>query len=166
MARLIALSGRIEDDRGEPHGQGPSLELDDGVSFRLVSAKAARGGGARDPSRRSAFLAVRALRAASQARFLPLGYVLYVVGVGVMMRPMLLRLDWSTVIGIAMMITVPAVGVVITPRLRRRLDTERAELPPACAACAYDLSGAPVEDDGCTVCSECGAAWRLPICPA
>jgi hypothetical protein len=32
-----------------------------------------------------------------------------------------------------------------------------------CPACGYSLAGAPSEDDGCTVCSECGAAWfRLP----
>ncbi len=30
-----------------------------------------------------------------------------------------------------------------------------------CAACLYDLSAAPTEDDGCTVCPECGAAWRI-----
>lgn len=31
-----------------------------------------------------------------------------------------------------------------------------------CAACGYCLSGLVVETDGCTVCPECGAAWRLP----
>ena len=30
------------------------------------------------------------------------------------------------------------------------------------AACGYCLSGLVVETDGCTVCPECGAAWRLP----
>lgn len=30
-----------------------------------------------------------------------------------------------------------------------------------CAACAYDLSSHEPEPDGCTVCPECSAAWRL-----
>ncbi len=34
-----------------------------------------------------------------------------------------------------------------------------------CTACLYDLSAAPTEDDGCTVCPECGAAWRLSVTP-
>jgi Zn-finger nucleic acid-binding protein len=31
-----------------------------------------------------------------------------------------------------------------------------------CAGCAYRLHGIPAEDDGCTVCPECRAAWRVP----
>jgi len=31
-----------------------------------------------------------------------------------------------------------------------------------CPACGFDLVPSPVESDGCTVCPECGAAWRLP----
>lgn len=30
-----------------------------------------------------------------------------------------------------------------------------------CPACTYDIGGLRVESDGCTVCPECGAAWRL-----
>lgn len=30
-----------------------------------------------------------------------------------------------------------------------------------CLCCDYDLAGLPTEADGCTVCPECGAAWRL-----
>jgi hypothetical protein len=30
-----------------------------------------------------------------------------------------------------------------------------------CAACGYDLSSHEPERDGCTVCPECSAAWRL-----
>jgi hypothetical protein len=42
-----------------------------------------------------------------------------------------------------------------------------------CAACINDLTGLTPEPDGCTVCPECGAAWRLspatvepPVSPA
>ena len=31
-----------------------------------------------------------------------------------------------------------------------------------CPACWYDLAESPIEPDGCCVCPECGAAWRLP----
>ena len=31
----------------------------------------------------------------------------------------------------------------------------------ACAACGYALEGVHTEQDGCTVCPECGAAWKL-----
>jgi predicted RNA-binding Zn-ribbon protein involved in translation (DUF1610 family) len=34
-----------------------------------------------------------------------------------------------------------------------------------CASCGYDLSHHHPESDGCTVCPECGAAWRLRHCP-
>jgi len=30
-----------------------------------------------------------------------------------------------------------------------------------CAACGYSLAGAVAEGDGCCVCPECGAAWRV-----
>lgn len=31
-----------------------------------------------------------------------------------------------------------------------------------CPSCGYELRGLPTEEDGCTVCPECGAAWRVP----
>jgi hypothetical protein len=31
-----------------------------------------------------------------------------------------------------------------------------------CASCGYDLRSLTPAPDGCTVCPECGAAWRLP----
>ena len=34
-----------------------------------------------------------------------------------------------------------------------------------CASCGYALSGIPVAHDGCTVCPECGSAWRLSPAP-
>ncbi len=32
-----------------------------------------------------------------------------------------------------------------------------------CPHCAYPLDDAQVEEDGCSVCSECAGAWRLPL---
>lgn len=31
-----------------------------------------------------------------------------------------------------------------------------------CATCLYHLEAIPAEADGCTVCPECGSAWKLP----
>lgn len=41
-------------------------------------------------------------------------------------------------------------------RIHRRLAHLRM-----CLCCGYELEGIPAESDGCTVCPECGAAWRL-----
>ena len=32
---------------------------------------------------------------------------------------------------------------------------------PVCASCGYDMRGLPSDPDGCTLCPECGAAWKL-----
>ena len=32
-----------------------------------------------------------------------------------------------------------------------------------CAACGYAMPQDAVEEGGCTICPECGAAWRLPL---
>jgi len=31
-----------------------------------------------------------------------------------------------------------------------------------CPSCLFGLTDLPIKPDGCTVCPECGAAWRLP----
>lgn len=30
-----------------------------------------------------------------------------------------------------------------------------------CACCEYEIAGLPIERDGCVVCPECGAAWKV-----
>ncbi len=35
-----------------------------------------------------------------------------------------------------------------------------------CLCCGYGLAGVPPQQDGCTVCPECGAAWVLPRPPS
>lgn len=34
-----------------------------------------------------------------------------------------------------------------------------------CGSCGYDLAKLPIAEDGCTICPECGAAWKLHRCP-
>ncbi len=45
----------------------------------------------------------------------------------------------------------------------RQKRKEILVLPNTCVACIFDMSGLAAEHDGCTVCPECGAAWRFPI---
>jgi hypothetical protein len=63
-----------------------------------------------------------------------------------------------------MLLWVLVLGVNIL-RTDSRLDyTERVVAPclkwGVCASCGYSLRDALEQDDGCVVCSECGAAWK------
>ncbi len=50
----------------------------------------------------------------------------------------------------------------ILGRTDRVANARRAMLANAlCASCGYSLDGSEPQADHCTVCSECGAAWRL-----
>tara|TARA_R110000782_G_scaffold57258_30_gene119860 strand:- start:6950 stop:7294 length:345 start_codon:yes stop_codon:yes gene_type:complete len=46
---------------------------------------------------------------------------------------------------------------------RRRRDRIARELAwvRECLACNYSIDDLPAQPDGCTVCPECGAAWRM-----
>ncbi|MFN0010570.1 MAG: hypothetical protein ACKVS8_02885 [Phycisphaerales bacterium] len=50
----------------------------------------------------------------------------------------------------------------IRPRVRAQLAKAAMLVPPRCRACGYLLDGLTTEADGCRVCPECGAAWRVP----
>lgn len=74
-------------------------------------------------------------------------------------------------------VLVAFVVVMSTPWLGVRLRLPITAMPDEilrvfnefrrCASCAYSLKELAPEQDGCTVCPECGAAWRLrPIEPA
>lgn len=54
----------------------------------------------------------------------------------------------------------PALGYINAkhPKLLRRAILARKH----CLWCKYDISSLEAASDGCTVCPECGAAWRLP----
>lgn len=46
--------------------------------------------------------------------------------------------------------------------LRQRKRAEALVRFARCGACGYPLGGHEAESDGCTVCPECSAAWRVP----
>ncbi len=45
-----------------------------------------------------------------------------------------------------------------------RLQSRFSRIIGRCASCGYDLHGLGREDDGCTICPECGTAWKLDYC--
>ncbi len=47
-------------------------------------------------------------------------------------------------------------------RMRTRLAAKRL-LQQHCGACDYDLAATTPASDGCFICSECGAAWRVDL---
>lgn len=64
-----------------------------------------------------------------------------------------------------------AIAAMVTLPLRRMFYTQAQAAPivraflarSLCPACGYSLAGSEPADDGCTVCPECGTAWRLPV---
>lgn len=56
------------------------------------------------------------------------------------------------------------VVAVVWSRRRAKVTAEyiaECRAHRVCASCGYLLQDLPLESDGCTVCPECGAAWRL-----
>jgi hypothetical protein len=78
---------------------------------------------------------------------------------------------WAAGILILPPVTLGVVGIVAfilsfaTDHYRRRTmaiwDAWTLLRVHRCGSCGYDLAASPCDRDGCTVCSECGAAWRL-----
>jgi hypothetical protein len=54
-----------------------------------------------------------------------------------------------------------ALAIFLLQPTFRRAAVRRILRLRLCPACAYDLGAAPTADDGCSVCPECGAAWKL-----
>ncbi len=61
----------------------------------------------------------------------------------------------------AMLTLVVSLMYLTWPGRRTRVERGARLRDGVCAACEYGLGGLAVEDDGCVVCPECGAAWRL-----
>lgn len=61
-----------------------------------------------------------------------------------------------------------AVAVVNPIAIRRRRSKLAGQLAwfSECLACAYPLDELEPDPDGCTVCPECGAAWRIGVQPS
>ena len=76
--------------------------------------------------------------------------------------------DFGILLVIGAAASVPLVLVAAKVRWEER-PRGRRDVPiraKRCDACGYAIDRLPVEDDGCRVCPECGAAWRVPGCAA
>lgn len=97
-------------------------------------------------------------------------HVILGVVCGAMLYAMILRDffgDWNWVaITITLLCSVIGFLVVLWwtwrkgDRRYRELCAVLRQTPPHCGGCWYPL-GEWMEEDGCTVCPECGAAWRI-----
>lgn len=83
------------------------------------------------------------------------------LGVSLFMVPLSEAVRWAIVLGLALFVAMcqRSLTVAAAPGSYALLAIGR------CPSCDYDLAHLPPEADGCTVCPECGAAWRLLHCP-
>ncbi|MCC7388765.1 MAG: hypothetical protein IT431_08340 [Phycisphaerales bacterium] len=167
MARLRYLTGKLEDDRGVCHAQKP-VHIKDRSSFRLQGwfRPSVPYGEGSDPCHLRAMLerqaiGRRAMENGPNRVLLGVIALIFVAGAAAV---------WSESRGIAILsLCMPGLALLVdaTDRRRFRHRYERVRiLPPACLACLYELSGLTTEPDGCTICPECGAAWRLSLATA
>ncbi len=70
---------------------------------------------------------------------------------------------WAGGITMAALILVPMIvgAIVVGGVAWRRVGPRLLRGAACCPSCASGLKGLAMEADGCTVCPECGAAWRL-----
>lgn len=75
---------------------------------------------------------------------------------------------WARGVGLVC-IGIGTTYALIGPHIqRRRLSRNAAAASKGllerhlCPSCGYKLTALPIDPDGCTICPECGAAWRLP----
>ena len=78
---------------------------------------------------------------------------------------------WQSGVRAGLVWTLVLAGIIATAwpilrwsdrRTHRRAMARLAGLPFVCLACGYSLKGIDPDPDGCTVCPECGGAWRRP----
>lgn len=144
----------LQDDRGRPFQFAPV----DGIESSAP---------------RSARRALRLAQHYQRGSF-GLGLVGVFIAVCVFVAPslvMLIRAGYVSLIrpwlntALGVFIVAGALTLVVGPLWwRSRLTRSRAAILTHgfCPSCGYCLRGIPTEDDGCRVCPECAAAWRLP----
>lgn len=69
---------------------------------------------------------------------------------------------WFSLVGILLAHLSIAVHYVLPGRRYAHALMSDRLVKQHCGACDFDLSGQTSNPDGCTLCPECGAAWKLP----
>jgi len=96
--------------------------------------------------------------------------LLYALAVAVFFSPMLVvsfevfASVWIVVYSITslfLMVFIARVGIRIASQETLAVRARTMRHGSQCPQCWYDLVGLEPEADGCTVCPECGTAWRL-----
>jgi hypothetical protein len=163
MSRLHPLTGKLEDDRGVCHSPKP-IRFKDRSSFRLTGwfRSSAPFGEGTEPSH----LRVMLDRQMINRQWMDGGAnrVLWGIVVVIFLVSGAVALfqskDLAALAAVFMLPILKGMDIIDRRQFHARYQ-QVAELPPACLACLYELSGCPTDADGCTVCPECGAAWRL-----
>lgn len=85
----------------------------------------------------------------------------------VLVAAWLLGLGGSLGLALFVLVLLPCAGLIAAWQVRLLVAARarwwmQRRLPHSqCAACAFHLDDLTPEPDGCTVCPECGAAWKL-----
>lgn len=168
MARLIRFNGQIEDDRGASHPRS-AVTIEDRVSFRLRGRSfidSIEDQPGVDPVQLSARIHRRVLGSCGPPPERTWWYWASFAFMVALLEGMALLANlqgWERLLYLSPLIFVGVwTAAIPLDRAMRRRDIARLHtLPPVCLACVYDLTGVPPDSDGCTVCPECGAAWKL-----
>lgn len=174
--------GLIPDDRRESH---PVVRLppEDLLSLAWTQAQRSRLRSALDAARLSGLITRRRLA----GLFIALAVLhLVIAGMACTLVAKVLT-DWPVPVGTGIRLTllVFPMTMVVFPLAQtafmvleaRKVLGPRGWLAPIkgyaclprhgfCAACINDLTDLPAEPDGCTICPECGAAWKLGNTPS
>lgn len=148
-----ARSGWLHDDRGHPATLAPVLDRD----LDAAGPFAAALGPVLKRWERPSATSFRAILAVIPA----FGGVAGLLITGVLG----LRGDWTGRIAMGggiMVGVVAAMGLVRVRERRYARALASAVLGTGhCPSCHYEMRGLAAASDGCTVCPECGAAWRV-----
>jgi hypothetical protein len=150
---------RVADDRGSPRAV---------ISLRRAKARARSAPG---DLRARLLGVVSSLRPLGRARriglivlFAPAGFIIVTMALPLLWSPSMIT-GWSDLGLLGLLIWWPPFMLAILHSdVGRDADRVREELLKSdlCPGCAHDLRAAAPQPDGCTLCEECGAAWRLP----
>ena len=157
VARYLMWTGRIEDDRGKRWK--PAFRPVEGriLPPRSNSPKAVA-------RQRSGEVQARLLQVHELRKWDPIAKAGISLGLGLLV----VALGHPASIALMTALFTAAILFVVTRSQARhfaRLEDEYLTLPPVCLACGYELTDLIPEADDCSVCPECGAAWRIASLP-
>lgn len=168
MARYDFLD-RLVDDRGVPRKlqKSPKGSFEDG-SFRLtgvVRTKPRKRDTHDDRVCRFVFASRRLVRMVDGTRSQRL-VLITASGLWLVLLPVLVWRLGTDKLGVLAALTLAAIVLIWLAAWEhghqiRKLRRGLRDLPPGCLSCWYDLSATTPAPDGCTVCPECGGAWRF-----